>query len=66
MRRICALMFFTVSGFVLLAQQYGNEWIDYSRTHYKVKITGDGIYRIQYNTLAGQYQVYLLLILQTW
>ncbi len=53
MRRICALLFFTVSGFVLLAQQYGNEWIDYSRTHYKVKITGDGIYRIQYNTLAA-------------
>jgi hypothetical protein len=44
--------------FLLLAggarsQQYGNEWIDYSRTHFKIKVWNDGIYRIPYSTLAA-------------
>ncbi|MFN8310568.1 MAG: C25 family cysteine peptidase [Chitinophagales bacterium] len=30
---------------------YGNEWIDYSRVHYKIKVTADGFYRIPYSTL---------------
>lgn len=25
---------------------YGNEWIDYSRTYYKIKVARDGIYRV--------------------
>lgn len=34
------------------AQRYGNEWIDYNRTHYKISnITQDGIYRIPFLTL---------------
>src|SRR5258708_6158578 len=35
------------------AQPYGNEWIDASRTHYKIRITANGIYRIPYSTLAA-------------
>ena len=35
----------------LFAQLYGNEWIDYSQQHYKIKVAADGIYRIPYSTL---------------
>jgi hypothetical protein len=35
------------------AQPYGNEWIDYSATHYKIKVVKDGIYRISYATLSS-------------
>lgn len=35
------------------AQPYGNEWIDYSVTHYKIKVAKDGIYRIPYATLSS-------------
>jgi len=34
------------------AQVYGNEWINYSRQYFKVKISKEGIYRIPYNTLV--------------
>ncbi len=30
---------------------YGNEWIDFSKTYYKIKVAEDGIYRIDYQTL---------------
>lgn len=33
------------------AQPYGNEWINYSQKYIKVKITEDGLYRVDYNTL---------------
>ncbi|MFN8276908.1 MAG: C25 family cysteine peptidase [Chitinophagales bacterium] len=33
--------------------RYGNEWIDYSLVHYKIKITTDGFYRIPYSTLSA-------------
>ncbi len=32
---------------------YGNEWIDYSKTYYKIKLADDGIYRISYNELIA-------------
>jgi hypothetical protein len=31
---------------------YGNEWINFSQTYYKIKVSADGIYRIPYQTLA--------------
>lgn len=48
---------------------YGNEWIDYSKTYYKIKITEDALYKIDYQTLvsagfpvqsepAGSWQLY--------
>ena len=26
---------------------YGNEWIDFDRTHYKIMVAEDGIYKIE-------------------
>ena len=37
----------------VLAQPFGNEWINYQRYYYKIKITNEGIYRINYNTLIS-------------
>lgn len=37
----------------IAAQQYGNEWIDYSQKYYKIKIAADGIYRLDSLTLAN-------------
>ena len=31
---------------------YGNEWIDYSKTYYKIKLANDGLYRIEYQALS--------------
>ncbi len=36
----------------LLAQPYGNEWINYSQRYYKIPIYEDGVYRISFNDLA--------------
>lgn len=35
----------------LQAQSYGNEWINYNQTYYKIKISQDGLYRITYSVL---------------
>jgi flagellar hook assembly protein FlgD len=35
------------------AQTYGNEWIDFSKTYYKIKVARDGIYRIPYSVLSA-------------
>jgi hypothetical protein len=32
---------------------FGPEWIDYSKTYFKVKVAEDGIYRIDYQTLSS-------------
>ena len=48
---------------------YGNEWIDYSKQYFKIKVAEDGVYRIVYQTLvsagipvsdfpAGQFRLY--------
>ena len=31
--------------------QYGNEWIDYSKPHFKISVSSEGIYRINASTL---------------
>lgn len=33
--------------------QYGNEWINYSRPHFKVEVTTEGMHQITANTLAS-------------
>ena len=40
-------------GAALFAQPYGNEWIDYSKTHYKLKVGEDGMYRVVPSDLPG-------------
>lgn len=37
--------------YTTIAQSFGNEWIDYSKTYIKFKVTTDGIYRIPKSTL---------------
>ncbi|MCC6410095.1 MAG: hypothetical protein IT270_00465, partial [Saprospiraceae bacterium] len=32
---------------------YGNEWIDFSKTYYKIKVAADGIYRVPYAMLQN-------------
>lgn len=53
MKKLLLALLLFVSDFVLQAQTYGNEWIDYSRVHYKIKVTQDGFYRVPYATLAA-------------
>jgi hypothetical protein len=42
---------FFALGYSSNAQPFGNEWIDYSKTYYKFKITQEGIYHISKATL---------------
>lgn len=44
---------FLFLGIHFIRAQYGNEWIDYSRTYYKFKIGKEGIYRIPQSALAA-------------
>jgi Peptidase family C25 len=37
----------------LSAQQYNNEWIDFSKTYYKFKVGHTGLYRIPQSTLSA-------------
>ena len=50
-----ALFFLMMLSTMVFAQmndgKYGNEWIDYSKTYYKFKISEDGVYRIPANYL---------------
>jgi hypothetical protein len=35
----------------LFSQPFGNEWINYNQTYFKIKVTADGMYRIPFSTL---------------
>lgn len=37
----------------LLGQNYGNQWIDYSRQHYKLPILQSGVHRITFETMQA-------------
>ena len=50
MKRIL-LILFVLSGFFAKAQNFNNEWIDYSKTYYKFKVGATGLYRISQATL---------------
>ncbi len=50
----CSLLFLLLlPSQIILAQQYGNEWINYSQSYYKFPIYKQGIYRIDSTTLAN-------------
>lgn len=42
----CLLLLLSITGKPVYGQIYGNEWIDYSKTYYKFKTSGEGIFRI--------------------
>ncbi|MGB0932122.1 MAG: hypothetical protein ACPGVB_15165, partial [Chitinophagales bacterium] len=52
MRKLLLTLLLTLMAPVLLAQNYNNEWIDYSKTYYKLRIKEDGLFRIPFNTLS--------------
>jgi len=52
MRKIFTLCLI-LNAALAVAQPYNNEWIDYSKTYYKFKITADGLYRIPSSVLAA-------------
>ena len=33
---------------------YGNEWIEYDQSHFKIMVAEDGLYRVGYQTLVDQ------------
>lgn len=47
------LIFFAICSLVVNAQQYNNEWIDYSKTYYKFKVGSTGLHRIPQSALAA-------------
>ncbi|MEZ4883336.1 MAG: C25 family cysteine peptidase [Chitinophagales bacterium] len=52
MRKLLLALLLTLLAPVLLAQNYSNEWIDYSKNYYKLRIAKDGLYRIPFTTLS--------------
>ena len=53
MKKLFLLLLVCWSCQTILAQPYGNEWIDYSKTYYKLKVAQNGFYRLPYNTLSA-------------
>ena len=50
-KTVCVLFLVSAMGIVVQAQPFGNEWINYNQTYFKIKVVNDGIYRIPYATL---------------
>ncbi len=53
---VYALIIGCLSLFISLAlkgQSYGNEWIDFTQSYYKIKVAEEGVYRINYEVLDG-------------
>ena len=46
--QLTGLLLFMITG---LMAQFNNEWIDYSKTYYKIKTARNGIYRVSKNSL---------------
>lgn len=51
MRKYWIIWFCCLVCYNAVAQQYYNEWIDYSKTYYKFKVGATGLYRISQNNL---------------
>ncbi len=47
------LLLFLLGNICVHAQNYNNEWIDYSKTYYKFKVGADRLYRITQPALAS-------------
>ncbi|HEV8503957.1 MAG TPA: hypothetical protein VGQ53_01110, partial [Chitinophagaceae bacterium] len=52
MRKFFTLCLILLAGSAI-AQPYNNEWIDFSKTYYKFKVTADGLYRIPVSALVS-------------
>lgn len=50
MRKLLLIAFLLQSAFAF-SQPYGNEWVNASQPHFKIKIVHEGVYRINYQVL---------------
>jgi len=46
MKRLVICCLFLLTAWLAYSQRFGNEWIDYQQTYYKIPIRNEGIYRI--------------------
>lgn len=53
MKQLYALLISLLTVLPAVSQTRGNEWIDYSQKYIKIKITADGVYRLDSTTLAN-------------
>lgn len=53
MKRYYATIFAFLLFCTTVQAQYHNEWIDYNKTYYKIKVPTTGLYRIPYSTLQS-------------
>ena len=53
MSKIKLHIVFLFSVCILYGQKYKNEWIDFSKTYYKIGVTKDGFYQVTYNELLN-------------
>ncbi len=53
MKKLLLFFSFTVFGFALRAQPFGNEWINTAHVYYKIKVTQDGLYRLNGSYLSS-------------
>lgn len=65
MKKLLLILTLLAGYLVPQAQNYGNEWIDYGRNHYKVTVSQDGLYRIPYGVIASRIQGFANLQLTT-
>ncbi|HVX25263.1 MAG TPA: C25 family cysteine peptidase, partial [Parafilimonas sp.] len=56
MRKYLFILFTCIICCHTIAQQYYNEWIDYSKTYYKFKVGSTGLYRINTASLPAALQ----------
>jgi hypothetical protein len=52
-KRLFILCLLVLATTYVVAQNYGNEWINYSQKHYRISIPKTGLYRIDYTTLIN-------------
>lgn len=53
MKQLYALIISLLAILPAVSQTRGNEWIDYSQKYLKIKVTTDGVYRIDSTTLSN-------------
>lgn len=46
MKRLISCCLFLLTALAAHSQRFGNEWIDYQQTYYKIPVRAEGIYRI--------------------
>ena len=47
------LLMFLLLPALALSQPYGNEWLDFNKEYYKIKLAENGIYRLSYTDLTN-------------